>query len=165
VFNAISSGTFNLEAVSLDSSHTARMLAASPSAHEAFGRVSPDGRWVAYTSDESGRIEVYVRPFAGSGGRVQVSTAGGRRPIWSHDGKQLYYWDGDRLIAVMMTFNPAPAVASRTALFAGRYQEDFDVVADGSRFLMIQTQPTGVELIAVPNWRTELRRVTGSGAR
>jgi serine/threonine-protein kinase len=165
VFNAISNGTFNVEAVSLDSSHTTRMLAASPAAHEAFGRVSPDGRWVAYMSDESGRYEVYVRSFAGGGGRVQVSTAGGRHAVWSHDGRQLYYWEGDRLIAVMMTFDPAPAVGTRTALFSGRYQDDFDVVADGSRFLMIQSQPTGVDLIAVPNWRTELRRLTASGAR
>ncbi len=164
VFNAISSGTFNLETESLDSSHTTRMLSASPSAHEAMGRFSPDGRWVAYTSDESGQIEVYVRPFAGGGGRVQISVAGGRRPIWDRSGKQLYYWEGKRLISASLTFGSAPAVVSRTPLLSGSYELDYDVVADGSRFLMVQSQPAGLELVVVPNWRSELRRLTGSKA-
>jgi Tol biopolymer transport system component len=163
VFNAISSGTFNLETVSLDSSHTARMLSASPSAIEAMGRFSPDGRWVAYNSDESGRMEVYVRPFAAGGGRVQISAAGGRRAIWGHDGKQLYYWEGDRLISAALAFGPAPSVVSRTPLFSGHFEEDFDVAPDGSRFLMIQSQPTGLELVVVPNWRTDLKRLTAAG--
>ena len=125
-----------------------------------MGRFSPDGRWVAYNSDESGRMEVYVRPFAGGGGRVQISVAGGQRAIWSHDGKQLYYWEGNRLISATLAFGPGPTVVSRTPLFSGRFETDFDVSADGSRFLMIQSQPTGLELIVVPNWRTELRRLT-----
>jgi serine/threonine-protein kinase len=165
VFNAISSGTFNLETVSLDSSHAARMVSASPSAIEAMGRFSPDGRWVAYNSDESGRMEVYVRPFAGGGGRVQISVAGGQRAIWSHDGKQLYYWEGNRLISATLAFGPGPAVVSRTPLFSGRYENDFDVAPDGSRFLMIQSQPTGLELIVVPSWRTELGRLTAARSR
>jgi serine/threonine-protein kinase len=160
VFNAISDGTFNLESVSLDSTRPPRMLSASPTAVEAQGRFSPDGRWVAYHSDESGRNEVYVRPFDGSGGRVQISVAGGRRAIWGHDGKQLYYWEGNRLISAALSFGPAPAVVSRTPLFSGRYEDDYDVSSDGTRFLMIELRPSGLELIVVPNWRTELRRLT-----
>jgi Tol biopolymer transport system component len=94
VFNGIAAANFDLKSVSLDSTHQARALSASPTAIETFGRFSPDGRWVAYNSDESGRMEVYVRPFAEGGGRVQISVNGGRRAIWAHNGKQLYYWEG-----------------------------------------------------------------------
>ena len=76
VFNAIYDGTFNLESFSLDSAHQERELAASPTATESYGRFSPDGHSVAYNSDESGRMEVYVRPFPNQGGRVQVSVGG-----------------------------------------------------------------------------------------
>jgi serine/threonine-protein kinase len=139
------------------------MLSASPTANEGMGRFSPDGRWVAYMSDESGRNEVYVRPFAG-GGRVQISVAGGRRPIWSPDGRQLYYWERNRLVSASLTFAAGPAVVSRTPLFAGQYEADFDVSSDGSRFLMVQSEPTGLELVVIPNWRSELRRLTTSRA-
>jgi eukaryotic-like serine/threonine-protein kinase len=163
VFNAISRGTFNLESVSLDSARHARDLSASPTALESHGRFSPDGRWVAYASDESGRAEVYVRSFAEGGGRIQVSVAGGRRPIWDADGKQLYYWEGNRLVSARLSFGGAPAVLSRTPLFSGRYEDDFDVAPDGTRFLMIQTESSGLSLVVVPHWRTELRRLTGEG--
>jgi serine/threonine-protein kinase len=162
VFNAIATSSFDLETVSLDSNHTLRVLSGSPSALEALGRFSPDGRWVAYNSNESGRSEVYVRPFAGGGGRVQISVAGGRRPIWSDSGKQLYYWEGNRLISATLMYSPAPTVASRTPLFSGRSGLDYDVAADGSRFLMTQPLPTGLELVVIPNWRAELGRLTAS---
>ena len=159
VFNGIADVNFDLESVSLDSAHQARALSASPTAIENFGRFSPDGRWVAYTSDESGRPEVYVRPFAEGGGRVQISVNGGRRPIWAHDGKQLYYWEGNRLVSASLTFESAPAVVSHTALFTGRFEDDYDVSKDG-RFLMIQSETSGLGLVVVPNWRTELRQPT-----
>ncbi len=159
VFNAINKVNFDLESVSLDSTHQARALSVSPTAIEAMGRFSPDGRWVAYNSDESGRMEVYVRPFAEAGGRVQISVAGGRRAVWGHDGKQLYYWEGNRLISATLAFAPAPAVVSRTPLFTGRYEDDFDVSSDGTRFLMIQSETSGIGLVVVPNWRTEIRQV------
>jgi len=159
VFNGISDVNFDLESVSLDSTHRARALSASPTAIEVYGRFSPDGRWVAYTSDESGRAEVYVRPFAEGDGRVQISVNGGRRPIWDHDGKQLYYWEGSRLVSASLTFGPMPVVVSRTSLFAGRFEDDFDVAKDG-RFIMIQSETSGTGLVVIPNWRTELRRLT-----
>jgi len=161
VYNAIASVNFDLESVSLDSTHQARELSASPTAIESHGRFSPDGRWVAYASDESGRVEVYVRAFSQTGGRVQISVAGGRRPIWGHDGKQLYYWEGNRLISAALSFGSAPAVVSRTSLFAGRYEDDYDVSKDG-RFLMIESKTSGLSLVVVPNWRTDLERLTAS---
>ena len=162
VFNGIASVNFDLESVSLDSTHQARTLSASPTAIEAMGRFSRDGRWVAYNSDESGRHEVYVRPFGEAGGRVLISVAGGRRAVWGHDGKQLYYWEGNRLIAASLNFAPSPAVVSRTPLFAGRYEDDYDVSKDGSRFLMIESETSGLGLVVIPNWRTELRRLTST---
>jgi hypothetical protein len=91
---------------------------------------------------------------------VQISVAGGRRAVWGADGKQLYYWEGNRFMSATLSVDSVPAVLSRTALFSGRYEEDFDVSPDGTRFLMIQTESSGLSLVAVPHWRTELRRLT-----
>ncbi len=161
IFNAISNGTFNLETVGLDSTHAARELSASATATEANGRFSPDGRWVAYQSDESGRHEIYLRPSLGTGGRVQISVYGGRRPVWARDVKQIFYWEENRLVAATLSLDPEPRVVSRTALFEGRYEDDYDVSLDGTRFLMIESDTSGLSLVVVPNWRTELRRLTG----
>ncbi len=160
VFNAISEGTFNLETVSLDSAVSPAYLAASPAASEVWGRFSPDGKWVAYNTDESGRAEVYIRAPTPGGGRVAVSVNGGRRAIWSRDGRRLYYWEGQRLIEAALVLDPTPRVLSRTVLFSGPYGDDFDVAADG-RFLMIESERSGVSLVAVPEWRAELRRLIG----
>ena len=162
VFNALYNGSFNLETFALDSTHAGRELAASPTATEGQGRFSPDGRSVAYNSDESGRPEVYVRPFPEDGGRVQISASGGRRPIWAPDGKRIYYWEGGRMMAATVARDPVLRVISREALFEGRYENDFDVSKDGRRFLMIQSEPTGASLVVIPNWLTELRRLTSS---
>jgi Tol biopolymer transport system component len=93
---------------------------------------------------------------------VLISTAGGRRPIWAPSGKELFYWEGNRLVSASLIFAPQPAVVSRTPLFSGRYAEDFDVSNDGKRFLMVEPETSGLELVVVPNWQTELKRVTGA---
>jgi Tol biopolymer transport system component len=105
---------------------------------------SPDTRWVAYTSDESGQPEVYVQPFPGPGERIRVSVEGGTLPRWRRDGGELYYLDSsERLVAVPVGPGPTPRVGAPAPLFrfetggspdvAGRY----DVSADGQRFLVI----------------------------
>jgi Tol biopolymer transport system component len=160
VYNAIYNGTFNLEIVPLDSSNKARDLIASATAIERNGRFSPNGRWVAYVSNESGRDEVYLRPFAGGVGRLQVSVAGGGPPVWSRDGREIFFREGNRLIAATMAFDPEPRVITRVALFTGQFEADFDVSADGKRFLMIEPQISGLSLVVIPNWRTDLRRLT-----
>jgi serine/threonine-protein kinase len=165
VFNAVYDGTFNLETFSLDSAHEERDVAASPTATETWGRFSPDGRSIAYGSDESGRVEVYIRPFPDAGGRVQVSAGGGTRAIWAPDGKTLYYRDGTKVMAATLTRDPALRVASRALLFDGPYAQDFDLSRDGTRFLMIEAESSGLHLLAVPNWRTELRQLTGARTR
>jgi Tol biopolymer transport system component len=163
VFNALYNGTFNLEILSLDSAagsgRSARELAGSATAAESRGRFSPDGRWIAYNSDESGRVEVFIRSSADTGGRVAISVNGGQRPVWAHDGRQVFYWQGNRMMSATLAFDPAPRVVSHASLFEGDYEDVFDVAKDG-RFLMIESATSGVSLVVVPNWRTELRRLT-----
>ena len=165
VFNAIYDGTFNVESFALDSTHERHDVSASPNATEALARFSPDGRSVAYMSDESGQPEIYVRSFPEGGNRIQVSGGGGTRPVWSRDGKTLYYREGSRMVAAALTRDPALRVASRQALFDGPYDREFDVSPDGSRFLMIETRSSGMSLVVIPNWLTELHRLTAKSAR
>ncbi len=161
VFNAIyGNNTFNLETMSLQGDHALHDVAASPVAVEGNGRFSPDGHSIAYASNESGTAEIYVKPFPGDGGRVQISTGGGVKPRWAPDGKTLYYWQGRNLVATTLARTPQLRPLSTTTLFAGNYEQDFDVSPDGSRFLMIESAATGLEMIVIPNWRTELRRLT-----
>jgi Tol biopolymer transport system component len=111
-------------------------------------QISPDGKWLAYTSDESGRLEIYVSPFPGPGGKLAMSTDGGTEPRWSRDGRELFYRQGDRMMAVTITPGSSLTASSPRILFEGRYQVTdtnsggFDVAPDG-RFLMIQ--PTVAE--------------------
>ena len=104
--------------------------------NERTGAFSPDGHWVAYQSDESGRVEVYVRPFPGPGGQWQVSTAGGKDPRWRPDGKELYYIAPDsRLMAapIAVLGDGAPAGPAHgplpTADRVGRHAGDWDPAA------------------------------------
>ena len=160
VFNAIYDGTFNLETFSLDAGHAEHDVSASPIATEVLGRFSPDGHFIAYNSDESGRAEVYVRSFPDVGSRIQISTGGGRRPVWAPDGKTLYYWEGARLTSATLAREPVLRVVSRKPLFDGHYETDYDISHDGTRFLMIQTETSGLNLVVIPDWQTELRQVT-----
>ena len=106
-------------------------------------RVSPDNRWLAYVSNESGREEVYVRSMSGAGGRVPVSTDGGGEPLWSRDGKRLFYRSDAKLIAATVVASPSLAVTGREPLFEGPFATDlyhpsYDVAADGQSFVMIR---------------------------
>jgi serine/threonine-protein kinase len=111
---------------------------------EASPSISPDGHWLAYNSDESGRPEVYVSAFPGLGGRTVISSDGGEEPRWSKDGRELFYRAGDRMMAVTVAPGSSLTAGSPRMLFEGRYQVSdtgvggFDVSADGQRFLMVQ---------------------------
>jgi Tol biopolymer transport system component len=113
---------------------------------EGAPRFSPNGRWLAYVSNESGRQEVYVRLLAGSPGRQQVSTSGGAEPVWARDGRELFYREGDKMMAVPVAGIGADLRAGRPqALFEGRFAKgsidaaNYDVMQDGQRFLMVQS--------------------------
>ncbi len=127
----------------------------------ALARFSPDGRFVAYTSDDSGKVEVYVRPLSGSG-QWQVSHDGGETPVWSRDGRELYYLDGDSVMAVPVRLDHGFEPGLPRALFKADFKRgfggarDFDVSRDG-RFLLLlhdSARRQGIQMIA--NWGTEL---------
>ena len=123
---------------------------------------SPDGRWLAYVSDESDRPDVYVQPFPGSGSKRQISTDGGTEPVWARNGRELFYWNGERLMAVGITTVPTFIVTKPALLFRGTYSRDrlstnYDVAPDG-RFLMIENHEKPLtQLNLVLNWFEELK--------
>jgi serine/threonine protein kinase len=130
--------------------------------NEQNGRFSPDGRWIAYSSDESGRLEVYVQPFPPSGGKWQISTAGGEEPDWRKDGKELFYLAPDRsLMAVPVKWGATFEAEVPKALFqvqqsAGRYS--YAVAGDGQRFLITRPVAELTPITVVVNWTAGLKR-------
>ena len=131
-------------------------------------RFSPDGRWLAYQSSESGRSEIYVRPFPGPGARHPISNGGGSEPVWSANGRELFYLTGDAMMAVDITARPDFGAGSPRRLFQGQYKRSatgtsaYAVSGDGRRFLRIQAvrpeQPL-TEIHVVLNWFDELARL------
>ena len=122
---------------------------ATTSADETAARVSPDGRWVAYTSDESGQSEVYLDSYPRPGRRVTVSSGGGAHPVWRGDGRELYYWSDGSLVAVRLDAprgGATPAVGAPTVLFSAPYyigpNTMYDVSPDGERFVIVQSRGT-----------------------
>ncbi len=127
--------------------------------------ISPDGRWIAYVSDESGTQEVYVQPFPASGGKWQISTAGGSQPVWSRDGKELFYVGPDnKLIAVAVKTSPGFEAATPQVLFEMRLKavlgRRYDVSADGKRVLVNATlgEVKSTPITLVQNWAAELKK-------
>ena len=131
-------------------------------------RFSPDGRYVAYVSDESGQLEVYVQPFPEGGRKVTVSSNGGTKVRWSRDGKELFYVEGETLVAVSVSSGSSFSVGSATRLFehpgllpAGNYAP-YDVSVDGQRFILAETVGEGADapepsIRVVQNWFAEFR--------
>ena len=128
--------------------------------------LSRDGRWMAYVSNETGRDEVYVRPFPDpSGGRWQVSTAGGTEPHWSRDGTELYYRDGEkRMVAVELIPGPTFRTGRQQRLFdssdywTNRFHRVYDVASDGRFLLLRRGGASGEEsVVVVENFVRELR--------
>ena len=98
--------------------------------------VSPSGRFVAYMSNESGRVEIYVRPFPTPERKWPVSTRGGRKPVWGRDERELFHWEGRRLMASAVSSGPDLTIGARRPV---------DVTRDGQRF------------VAIPNFASEMR--------
>ena len=131
---------------------------------------SPDGRSIAYESNETGRYEVYVRRVSGRG-KWQVSTEGGAEPLWSRDGKELFYRNGDKMMAVSIQLEPEFKAGKPRVLFEGRFASpvspsltgrNYDVTPDGRRFVMIkesEQESASVQINVVLNWFEELKRL------
>jgi serine/threonine-protein kinase len=125
---------------------------------------SPNGKWIAYQSDASGRAEIYVQPFPGPGTRHLVSTNGGKEPVWSRDGRELFYRQNTAVMAVSVEGGDLFRAGSPRLLFDGPYQADttghasYDVSPDGQKFLMIRNEEGGLtELRVVLNFAEELK--------
>jgi eukaryotic-like serine/threonine-protein kinase len=118
-------------------------IAAKPDSLEMGSRFSPDGRWIAYESSESGALEIYVEPFPQTGARTKVTTGVGRRPIWSPDGSELFFdRDDARLYAVPIQLGPTVKVGTPVALpiqgfLQGGARRMYDMTPDGKQFLML----------------------------
>jgi dipeptidyl aminopeptidase/acylaminoacyl peptidase len=138
-------------------------------AWEASPAISPDGRWMAYSSNESGRAEVWIRPFPGQGGKWKISSERGTEPIWSKDGKQLYYREANRVWAVdirtgeSLSHGKPHLLFERQGLDLGSPVRNWDLWPDGQGFIMvmeeeIKPQPV-TEMILIQNWLEELKRL------
>jgi Tol biopolymer transport system component len=158
---------------------TVRLNGATPGRPEVFLRTSfdedlalfsPDGRWVAFRSNESGRTEVYIAGFPGAATKRQVSIGGGDQPQWARDGRQLFYLDGSRMMSVevnteagvrvgkpRMLFERAP---SASAFDSGQWGQTYAVLPDGKGFVFVSNaiQPEIRELKLVLNWFEDLKR-------
>jgi serine/threonine-protein kinase len=130
-------------------------------------RVSPDGRWIAYSSEESGVAHVYVRPFPDLGARFQISIDGGTEPVWSRDGRRLYYRRNRVIAAATLSTTPSFTVTAREDLFEGDFvfqavHAEYDVTPDGRQILLPQFVGDVVQTIVVQNWLSELRARTAT---
>jgi serine/threonine-protein kinase len=132
--------------------------------------LSPDGRWLAYVSDESGRNEVYIRAFREGSARWQVSTGGGTEPVWSRDGRELFYRSGSAFMAAPIEADEAIHVGQREVLFEAPYFRkmrwaQYDVHPDGDRFVVVKTAGLSNRVVVVLNWFDDLERRMGVQGR
>ena len=128
---------------------------------------SPDGRWVAYSSNESGAWQVRVQPYAAPGGKAQVSTDGGTEAVWARDGRELFYRNGNKMMVVAVEAGNSFVAGKPRLLFEGRYAmgpvpgfTNYDVSRDGQRFLMIKSEQAAAptQLNVVLNWFEDVKR-------
>ena len=135
------------------------------------GRVSPDGRWLAYTSNESGVSEVYVRSYPDLGVKLAISSGGGSTPRWAPNGRELFYRSGDRLMHVEIGAGAALGSAIPRSLLdlesdAGSFLEEYDLSPDGRRFVMVyepRSEAPRPEIVLVPDFAAELRMKLSGG--
>ncbi len=142
---------------------------------EGSAKFSPDGKWVAYCTTEPGKTEVFVQPWPGRGPTIQISSDGGTDPVWSHDGKELFYRNGDKMMVVAVSTSPTFKASKPAVLWEGRYshgmtsscgppgatETNYAVSNDGQRFLMVQDANQDListRIVVVLNFVEELKR-------
>ncbi len=143
---------------------------------EGSPRFSSDGKWIAYTSNEAGRNEIYAQPYPGPGPKIQISNEGGSDVVWNPRGGELFYRNGDKMMIVEVSTSPTLTVSKPRVLWEGHYSHgtssscgapgptssNYDVTPDGQRFIMIRDEdqdavPTTVNVVL--GWATELKRL------
>ncbi len=171
----VNSGTgIDIWVLPMDGKGEARALLESRY-NEFFPTLSPDGRWLAYVSDETGREEVYVMAFPGPGGKLQISTEGGTEPIWHPSGRELFYRNGSKMMGVAVRASPTFTAERPRLLFEKslvvthrpEMRQNYDISPDGNRFLMIQNEreikPVQIEVVL--SWFEELKRRVPTGRK
>lgn len=134
-------------------------------------RISSDGKWIAYASAESGHFQVYVRPFPGPGERYQVSTDGGAMPIWSRDGRRLYYANGRQLVVATLSYSPTFSVASRSTTLEDYFgnlnpgHAGYDVSPIDERVLLARPVASQAQAIVALDWAAELRSIVAKAPK
>jgi serine/threonine-protein kinase len=144
---------------------------------EGSPKFSPDGRWLTYCSNETGKPQVYVQAFPGPGAKIQISVDGGTDPVWGRRSGELYYRNGDSMMSVPVTTAPTFKAGRPQELWKGRFSHgmssscgppgvtssNYDVTADGKRFLMIkdedQDRAASTQIVVVLGWADEVRRI------
>jgi serine/threonine-protein kinase len=136
------------------------------SGYDGGGQFSPDGRWMAYASNESSQFEVYLRPYPGPDRKIQVSTQGGTHPKWNSNGKELFYRVGNKMMVVDVSTSPDLTLSQPRVLFEQRYAfgsaqtiPNYDVSPDGQRFVMVKDDSASGRVNIVLNWFEELKRL------
>ncbi len=155
---------WNLQRIAVDSTHAVSAFAPTK-ADVLAPRLSPDGRWAATVSNESGATEVYVRSYPDAAVKAQVSVGGGGAPVWSADGTHLYYISGTAIVEARLATSPGLRVVSRDTAFRNIrngvgpfYQANYDVSRDGSRVVIPNTESTAYPLVIALNWLIEFRQ-------
>ena len=137
-------------------------------ANDSAARLSPDGRWLTYVSNETGRNEVYITSFPSLGERLQVSTQGGTQVVWNPSGTEIFYRIDDKLMAVDVTTSPVLTLSPPKTLFDAHYAyggitiPNFDVTRDGQRFIMVKPESVAGRLNVVLNWFADRGRAAGA---
>jgi Tol biopolymer transport system component len=164
---------------SLEGDHQSRPFvdSKSPAGSPKF---SPDGHWLAYCSNESGKAQVYVQAFPGPGAKIQVSNDGGTDPVWKRTGGELYFRNGDKMMAVAVSTAPTFTAGRPQMLWEGHYSHgmstscgppgatssNYDVTADGRRFLMVKDEAADTavskQIVVVLGWADEVARMERS---
>ncbi|HET6668709.1 MAG TPA: protein kinase [Pyrinomonadaceae bacterium] len=169
------SGHYEVRLIPVEGDPTPQMFVQGPF-NAGGARFSQDGHWVAYVSDESGSNEVYVRPYP-EGTRQQISAAGGTQPVWSSNGRELFFRSGDQLMAVSITPGTNFSAGKPVALFsrstpddssgmAYGFMADYDVSNDGRRFVFPKHNPDSSNVPrprVILDWFFELKRITTAG--
>jgi len=173
-FYEINEGSRDIGVLSLQDSSKSILVATE--ANEVSPRFSPDGNWIAYSSNETGRYDVYAQPYPVTGARYPISNHGGSEPVWAPDGNELFYRNGDKMMVVTVETNPVFKRGTPRKLFDvaywgatrdGLYRATYDIHPDGDRFLIIEQEKEKRinHINVVLNWVEELKqlKVTGGG--
>jgi serine/threonine-protein kinase len=141
VFHEEASDRSGIRSMVFDSAPASRLLIPGTFG-ESAPALSPDGKWLAYQSDETGRMEVYVRPYPGPGARVPVSLHGGTEAAWAHSGRELFFRSGDSLMTAAVALTPSFRITGRRLLFIGSFASgenyrEYDVAPGDQQFVML----------------------------